>query len=76
MNTELQYAIYYQLQKRDWDSGGEIEALREHVEVLQETLATLLTLVYSNGVIEGSELIDMLPNDWTCKVQEVINNEQ
>ena len=75
MSSKLQCAISNQLRARDHYSGGQLEALEEYVDDLQETLASLLTLLQSRGFIEKGKLIDMLPNNHTSYVREVLDNE-
>jgi hypothetical protein len=76
MNTKLQCAVSNQLRAHGRYAGGRIEEVEMYVDELQELVATLLTLLHSKGVIERSELIDMLPNDYTGKVQGVLDNEK
>jgi hypothetical protein len=75
MNTKLQCAISNQLRARGHSEDGRLEDMEGYIDQLQELVATLLTLLHSKGVIERSELIDMLPNNYTNKVEGVLDDE-
>jgi hypothetical protein len=75
MNTKLQCAVSNQLRAHGHYADGRIEEVERYVDELQELVATLLTLLHSKGVIDRSELIDMLPNSYTDIVEGVFDNE-